>query len=252
MTRLIRSEILKLRTTRLTVLLLAATALLTVLMSVLVAWRAGGGGMMSPASLGTTEGQRQALTMTRFGLVFAMILGAVIANGEFRTTATATYLATPRRGRVLVAKLIAALIAGAGFGLIAAAAATATGLTAVAIRGYEVTLPAGTIAGYAGGAVLAAALLAAIGVGIGSLVRSSVGAVVGILVEALLVEHLGEALFSSVVPYLPFTAANSLAGLPFSGDVTALPRGAVVVVLAAVAAGLAIIASRTVVRRDIA
>ena len=42
-------------------------------------------------------------------MIMAMVLGVTIATGEFRhATATAIYLATPHRARVLTAKAIAA------------------------------------------------------------------------------------------------------------------------------------------------
>jgi ABC-2 type transport system permease protein len=56
----------------------------------------------------------------RFGKVLAVaVMGVTVSSGEFRhATATLTYLATPRRGRVLTAKVVAGACAGAVFGLV--------------------------------------------------------------------------------------------------------------------------------------
>lgn len=251
MVRLIRSEILKLVTVRLPAILLGATAALTVLIAVLIASRAGGG-RMAPAPLDTADGLTQVITVTNFGLILAMVLGAIVSSGEFRTTATATYLATSRRWKVLVAKLFAASLAGLVFGAVAAGAATATGLIWVSAKGYDTSLSAGTMLEYAAGAAVGAALLAALGVGVGTLIRNTVVASVGILVWALVIEHIGGGLFSSVAPYLPFTAASTLAGQALEGEAVALSSGAAATLLVAVAALVAVVGARTVLRRDIA
>jgi len=59
------------------------------------------------------------------GYIFAMLLGVLVVAGEFRHgTAVATFVAAPKRGRVLLAKMVAAGIAG----LALQSVATATGL----------------------------------------------------------------------------------------------------------------------------
>jgi ABC-2 type transport system permease protein len=55
-----------------------------------------------------------------FGLLFVMILGAlVITNEFFHQTATTTFLATPKRTRVVLSKLSTAVAIGAQFWLVA-------------------------------------------------------------------------------------------------------------------------------------
>src|SRR4029453_17387610 len=107
----------------------------------------------------------------------AMGFGVIVASGEFRHgTATATYLATPHRARVLTAKALTAAAFGLLFGLVAAAIAIGVGLGFVAARGYQMPVPGGTIARYAAGAVLASGLLAAPGGRPRPLARSLFGA----------------------------------------------------------------------------
>jgi ABC-type transport system involved in multi-copper enzyme maturation permease subunit len=261
MNRLIRVELLKLRTTRLGYGLLAAAAGLTVLFSVLEASRAGSGQAVAP--LYTAAGFNAVVTGGTFALLLAAVLGVTVSSGEFRhATATQTYLATPRRGRVLAAKAAAAACAGAVFGLVGYVIAAGTGLIYVAARGYHVPVGDATLARYAIGHVVAAALLAAVGVGLGSLIRSQLAAVIGVLVWAIVIESLLGGLFNSVQPYLPYTAATTLAGSSLGGaafgpahdaatTAAPLPFAAAMALIAGVALLLSVIAARTTVARDV-
>ncbi len=207
MSRLIRVELVKLRTIRTTYGLLAAAALLTALLAGGKASMADRGGLASPATLTSV------VTLTGWAMLFAMVMGVIAASGEFRhSTATFTYLAGPRRGQVLGAKAAAAAVVGAIFGLTGAVVATGIGLGSAAGTGHPIRLSAATLARYDLGAVLGAALLAALGVAVGSVIRSELAAVVGILVWSLLVEPIIAALSPTAEPYLPYTAATALAG----------------------------------------
>jgi ABC-2 type transport system permease protein len=261
MNRLIRTELLKLRTMRLTYGLLAVSAALSLLFSLLEGSRADRSGTGVP-SISTAAGLGTVTTVTGFAMLFAAVLGAIVATGEFRhATATLTSLATPRRARVLVAKAIAAAGVGSLFGLVAGIIATGVGLTLVAARGDRVALSAGTLAGHVGGAVVGAAVLAALGAGLGSLVRSQLATIIGIFVWAIVIESIGGGLYTSVRPYLPYTAATTLAGTrPGSvafgpahdvADGGPLPFIAGLALLAAIAAIISLAAARTTVRRDI-
>jgi ABC-2 type transport system permease protein len=261
MTRLIRVELLKLRTIRLGYGLLAAAAGLTVLFSVLEASRAGSGRDVGP--LYTAAGFNAVVTGGTFALLLAAVLGVTVSSGEFRhATATQTYLATPRRGRVLTAKAVAAACAGAVFGLVGYVIAAGTGLIYVAARGYHVPVGDATLARYAIGHIIAAALLAAVGVGLGSLIRSQLAGVIGVLVWAIVIESLLGGLFNSVQPYLPYTAATTLAGSSLGGaafgpahdaatTATPLPFAAATALIVGVAVLLSVVAARTTVPRDV-
>jgi ABC-2 type transport system permease protein len=246
-----RTELLKLRTIRLPLGLLATGAGLTAMMAVLTAARAGGPGSMAADPLDTAAGLTGVLATTYFAMLMAMVFGVTIATGEFRhQTATATYLATPDRVRVLAAKAIAAAGFGLLFGLVGAAITTGIGLGFVAAKGYPVTLPATTIARYAAGAVLGAGLLAALGVALGSLLRAQLGAVITVFVYGLLGETILGGLFHPIAPYLPYTAATAMAGSPPPGG-TPLPFAAAAALLIGVAALICAVAARTSVQADI-
>ncbi len=259
-TRLIRVELLKLRTTRLAFGLLATAVGLSALFSILEASRAG---TNSVAPLSTAAGLNSVITGGVLALLFAAVLGVTVSSGEFRhETATTTYLATPERSRVLVAKSAAAACGGAVFGLAGWLVATGVGLGFVAADGYTAHISDATLVRYAAGHVLGGALLAAIGVGIGSLIRSQLVGVIGVLVWAVVIESIIGGLFNSVQPYLPYTAATTLAGSVLGGaafgpahgassSASPLPFAAAAALLAAVAVVISSIAARTTVGRDI-
>jgi ABC-2 type transport system permease protein len=210
-TRLVRVELLKLRTTRLSYGLLATAAGLTLLFCVLEASQAGTAKGVGP--LYTASGLNAVITGGVWSLLLAAVLGVTVSSGEFRhSTATLTYLAAPHSGRVLAAKAVAAACAGAVFGLVGYVMATGVGLIFVAAHGYHLAIDDATLARYAVGHVVGAALLAAIGAALGSLIRYQLAAVIGIFVWAIVIESIFGGLFNAVQPYLPCTAATTLAG----------------------------------------
>ena len=260
MIRLIGVELLKLRTTRLTYGLLATAAALTGVFAVIEAARAGSGG--GPAPLSTASGLNDVITAGIWALVLATVMGVTVSSGEFRHgTATLTYLATPHRGRVLTAKAVAGACAGAVFGLAGYVMALGVGLSFVAARGYPVAIGDATLARYAIGHVVGTALLAAIGVGVGSLIRSQLAGVIGVFAWTIVIESILGGLFTSIRPYLPYTAASTLSGTSPGGSAfgaahdlagpSPLPFAAATALLAGLAIVFCAVAARTTVTRDI-
>jgi ABC-type transport system involved in multi-copper enzyme maturation permease subunit len=260
LTRLVRIELLKLTSTRLPYGLLAVSAGLTALFTVIEAIRAGTSG--GPAALTGYAGQSAITAGGVWSLILAAVLGATVSSGEFRHhTATLTYLATPGRGRVLAAKTAAGTIAVAVFGLTGYLITLGITLGFVAGKGYHLAIGAATLTSWGFGHILGAALLGAIGVAVGSLVRSQLAAMIGIFAWMVIIESLVGGLFNSVRPYLPYTAATALGGVPLgtssfgpgrgAESIAALPFAAGAALLAAVALAGALAAARTTVRRDI-
>ena len=261
MTTIVRTEMLKLRTMRMTWGLLAAAGALSALFATLETNRAGSSGAGVPP-ISTPEGLRTVTTVTGIAMLLAALLGSMAANGEFRhSSATLTYLATPLRGRVLVAKSVAAAVFGSLFGLVAGTVATGLGLLFLTSKGDHRSLSAATLVGHVAGATAAAALLAALGVALGTSVRSQISTVIGVLLWAILLESIVGGLYTSVRPYLPYTAATTMAGAtlgnaafgPAHGLTGAgpLPFAASAVLLALIVTGVELVASRTTLQRDI-
>jgi ABC-2 type transport system permease protein len=245
MHQLIRTELLKLRTVRGPWLLLAAAPLLVVAGVSGVA--ASGGRPLDRAA--------QATAMAHVGLtsVFTLVFGILLAAGEYRhRTITDTFLSTPDRGRVVVAKLLVAAHAGAAAGV----AGGLAGLAAEAVwwpaRGASFAPADATTWATAAGGVLWTAAFAAIGVGVGALVRSLVGAVAAALAWVALVEGVVGRLLGGLARWLPFTAGQALGGT--GGMITSdlLPRWGGGVVLAAYTVLFAVAGVVVSARRDVA
>jgi ABC-2 type transport system permease protein len=254
MSRAIRAEILKLRTAPMTWGLLGATAIVTVLLDVLIGARAGAGrGRVEIAPLTTLSGQNTLFTTTQLALLLAMVLGVLVAAGEFRHgTATATALAIPRRAQTLIAKAVVAGGMGLLFGVVGALVSAGIGGAFLAAQGDTFLLSTATLLRDGVGTCLGAGLLAAVGVGVGSLLRSQVAGVVAVLIWALAGEGGLGALFPSASPYFPFSAARSMGGVSsFAGGTAAAPFYVAALLVAAVAIALAVIAAPWTVRRDI-
>lgn len=187
MTAQLRAELLKQRSTR-TNLGLFAGMLGLVLFAVLLH-----GFGLAADNVGSTSEQ---LTMLFgrgefLGALFAALLGALSITGEIRHgTIRPTFLVTPRRGRVVAAKVWASMLIGAGFGLAASALAAGVGTAALRVRGIDVQLDGGDYALLVAGSAAAAALWAAFGVGVGAVVRSQVPTLIGISAWLLFVEGL--------------------------------------------------------------
>jgi ABC-2 type transport system permease protein len=241
---LLAAEVLKLRTTRTIGLLLAAVIGITTLAvtgAVVLASNAN-------LALESEHGVRTVLHVSASGALFVLVLGAMISAGEYRhRTATDTFLTTPRRWRVVAAKLVTATGAGMVFGALAAGTALAVAAHLYALKGFTFPLSSSEGLQILAGATLYAALLGALGAATGSLIRNQVGVIVGWLVWLLLAENIVVGLVPDIGRWLPGAAGRGLVMDP-NGDFLAQPVAAVVLAAYAVAiAAAAVLIER---RRD--
>jgi ABC-2 type transport system permease protein len=243
--RLVAAEWLKLRTTR---FLWATVPAVVLLCGVAVAGLVLSSEVAGVALLEPTEGVRNAaLHLTSTGAALVMVLGIVISAGEYRTqTATDTFLTTPRRSRVVAAKLAIGALLGLALGALSAA----VGLP-VAYLWFEaegVAFPAGDEEVWLtlGGVVLYASLFAVLGVAFGSLVRNQVVAIVSALTFVLLLEQLLTQAGASIAEWFPGNAGAAVVRTP--GDF--LDPGAGAALLLAYALAIALAGMVVVVRRD--
>jgi ABC-2 type transport system permease protein len=244
----LRSELLKLRSTRTNLALLAWMVGLIVLVVVLHVLSFGVG------ALSRGSNQMKILGLgTSIGALFAALLGAMSITGEFRTgTIRPTFLVTPRRTRVVTAKLTASMLVGVGVGLVAEALTAGAEAAGLAVRGVHLELGGGDYAQLLAGGALAAALFAAIGVGVGAMVRNQVATVVGLCVWLLFLEPLLLGDLPSAAKYAPEASAGAIAGAIQSQTADTLTAPALGIVLLAVYAALAALAgSLLITRRDI-
>jgi ABC-2 type transport system permease protein len=188
----------------------------------------------------------------RLGALFAGLLGAMSITSEIRYgTIRPTFLVTPQRARVLVAKVLASMCFGAGLGLIATALATGVGSAVLAARGVHSQLGGSDYGLFIAGGATAVALWAPIGVGIGAIVRNQVPTMIGICAWLLFVEGLlvGDiAGVGDVGRFAPGAAAAAISGQ----DPDTLVAPAVgLVLLVLYAAAVAIAGTLSSVRRDV-
>ncbi|MBX3098209.1 MAG: ABC transporter permease [Salinibacterium sp.] len=158
-------------------------------------------------------------TVTAVGYVFPLILGTLAITSEVRyQTLTPTFLAQPKRGRVLAAKLMVLAAAGAVFGVIGLVAAMGLGAPILTATGTDAALDASDTWALAGRIVLAMALWAVVGVGVGSLIPNQIAAIVVVLAFTQFVEPIlrfGTSIWewtASVGRFLPGAASDALVG----------------------------------------
>ena len=249
MSRLFRAELLKQRTTRTSLVLLASMVgliLLVILMHVF---------SLSSAHLSHADGQLKVLGWgTIIGALFAALLGGMSITGEIRHgTIRPTFLATPKRERVIAAKLLATTLTGIGVGLLAEALTAGIVAAGLAIRGVPIQPSAGDYLQLLAGGAAAAAFFAAIGVGVGALVRQQVGAVAGLVIWLILIETTLISNIPSAGKFAPGAAAGALAGAIQTQSASKLVAPGVGVLLLTVYAAIAATAGTVLTnRRDVA
>lgn len=153
------------------------------------------------------------------GYVFPLLIGTLMVTTEFRhQTLTPTFLATPKRGMVLWAKLAAGVVIGAMYGVIAIVSAALPSAGVLAGFGLDTELGSGDTWALFARTLLALVLWTLVGIGVGTLVRNQVVAIVLVLaftqfLEPLLrlaggfVEWLAE-----ITRFLPGAASDALLG----------------------------------------
>jgi hypothetical protein len=240
----VRSELLKQRSTS-TTLGLAAALLGLVLLAVLL--HAFG---LPAADLAKRDNQLMIFGRGEYlGALFAALFGAMSVTSEIRHgTIRPTLLVTPRRGRVVAAKVKVSLLIGAGFGLAASALAAGVGAAALRARGIDVQVDGSDYALLVIGGTAAPALWAAIGVGIGAIVRDQVPTLVGISAWLLFVEGLFGGNLADVSRYAPGTLGMAVSG---QEPDTLLAPALSLLLLFLYAAAMALAGTLATVRRDV-
>ena len=251
MTNALRAEIRKLTTTQVLVWLLVLTGGLSLLIAGLTAGltpRDDPGSPLEDVLNGTAS----------VALLVSSVLGVIGITGEYRhLTVTPTFLSVPRRGTVIVAKMITYLVTGLALGLLAVVVSLAVAAPWLSGRGFDVDLGSDSVLRIALGGIVASGIWGIIGVGFGALLRSQIAAVVGLLIYRFLVEGILSAIpkVQDAYPYLPGGATTSVLApndldadtlgfdllSPWAGGALLLAYGVV----------FALLASRLTVRRDV-
>ncbi|HEY3920656.1 MAG TPA: hypothetical protein VGL76_00930, partial [Gaiellaceae bacterium] len=137
----VKAELLKIGTTRTTLGIVIGMVALVLLFSLL-------SGLLTKApSLMDTEDQRGLLSVGSLAGVFSALAGVMLVTSEYRHgTIRPTFLFTPRRSRVVDAKLAAGLLAGLVFGIVGEGLGFAIGYVCLTGRGIDYALNGGQTA----------------------------------------------------------------------------------------------------------
>ena len=251
MSALVRAELLKLRTVALPGWLLLTTlafVLLSVLLTILTAGLEG-----APLQRDDPDRLARAVASASAGNVLLLVLGILALTQEFRFgTATPSFLVSPRRAQVLVAKLVAVSLTGLLFAVLSVVFALAVSAALIAARGDVLTFDR-TVVEVLLGVALCLLLYGPIGVGVGALVRNQIAAVVAALAWTFVVEQLLVAFLPEVGRWTPGGAASAVLQLgdlaTTRGDLLPVWGGALLLVLYALV--LSGVGARLTLQRDL-
>ncbi|GAB3360123.1 ABC transporter permease [Modestobacter lapidis] len=250
MGRLVRSEWTKLLTTRVWLGLLLASCLLSVGFAVLLTAFAGNPQSGIPP-VGSSQYEQLAFAVPANVTVLTLILGIIGTTQEYRhRTATPTFLATPRRGHVVIAKLLAYAVAAAPFALAVVAVTTLTVVLHAGARGAAPAWDADDL-GVLARSGLALVVYAVIGVGLGALFRNQVGAIVGSLVYLFVVEPIIRSIpaTAGVYKWLPGGALEAMTATFAGPDLLTAWQGGLLLLGYGLLA--AVLGTLLAVRRDV-
>ncbi|HKH51565.1 MAG TPA: ABC transporter permease [Mycobacterium sp.] len=241
------AERIKLSTTRSVLWTAAAVAVLSIGLAALQGSTAYGAAPLPP--------EKAAMGVAIFGVPVLMILAAMTVTGEYRGgMIRTTFMATPNRTLVLVAKAVVAAVFSAAYAAVMTVAAVLVGrLMAPPLVGSHLSFVDPETWRLIGAITLYSALAAVLGVGVAALLRHSAGAVAVLLLWPLLVEPiLGNlpSVGSEVGPYLPFANVFRVIDVQWLYPAYAMPWGEVgsqlyfVTVVAAVYAVAIVVVNR--------
>lgn len=243
MTRLTRAELLKLRTTRVVYVLVGIASLFAGLTAAIVA-----------AEEGLDENPALALAqIVALSGVLALVVGILLTTNEYRHgTISSTFLVTPRRPRVLVAKLAAGGIGGGIFGLAVAAISFGIAIPWLDGTGDEIHFDQQLLEAV-GRLVASYALFVLVGVAAGAIVQNQAGAIVAMFGWLFVVEQIVNVVVGLIVdgesPIAPYLLGSAVGGVS-GGDPDLLEAGWALLLSCAYVAVLSAAGAVAMVRRD--
>lgn len=209
-------------------------------------------------SLSTTMGADAVYANAVSGYIFAIILGVILMAGEFRHgTAVATFLTSPKRSRVILAKLGVGAIASSVLMLASSLAGLLAGWIALQTVENAGTPSEGLFLNLILASVLAGVVLGMIGLAIGTLIRNQMLAIVATLIYLFVIDPLLLSLAPDAGKYLPTGLITAMLNLDIDAPefgvdtslyLAPLAAAGVLVAIGAVFAGVAMLTS---LRRDV-
>jgi ABC-2 type transport system permease protein len=244
-TRLVATELFKLRTTRTFAAMVGTTIALLLLILILT--------LALTDRFDTENDVRSLLSSASISGLFMLILGVVAGAGEYRHgTIASTLLVTPNRLRAVTAQTLGVAAAGLTVGLACAVLSAAIGLPWLSAKDAA-TLSTGELLTLFLGCAVYTALAAAFGVALGALMRNQVAAVVLVLVFLFVVDPALSALLDEYGKFSLSGLSSSMSGgspddAPGS---ELLPQGVAALIWAAYTVAVAAGAALMTARRDV-
>jgi ABC-2 type transport system permease protein len=247
MNRTVRSELIKLRTSRASLALLGAGLVYAAVNGVATAAFAGRDGnapLGHPANIGNILRSGNVATWV------VLLVSLLAITGEHRhRTITTTYLAAPRRWAVVAAKGIVYGTLGAVYAVFSMAVSLIAATPKLATSSASIDLVDGHIARVAGGLGMATILYGLAGIGIGALVPNQTAATVGTFTWLVAAENIvGSVIGWRFARWFPGQAAAAASGA--GGDIL-LPMATGAALFAAYALTATLIGARTALNRDV-
>jgi ABC-2 type transport system permease protein len=181
-----------------------------------VAEIASNGATRSVALPLTDPGTQKAIAATAStAYLFSIVVGIILITTEFRHfTSRPTFLIEPRRGLVIVAKIIVAAVVGVIYGVACASVTAAVMIPWFAAKGITIGWISYGVLQSLIGDIIVIAIFAVVGIGLGVLIRNQIAAVIGALVYLFVLEPLVNIVpvIQNVYPYLPGAAAAAITG----------------------------------------
>jgi ABC-type transport system involved in multi-copper enzyme maturation permease subunit len=209
-------------------------------------------------SLETASGVDAVYANAVSGYIFAIILGLLMMTGEFRHgTAVATFLTSPKRSRVVLAKIAVAALAAAVLMIISALAGFLAGWLALQTVDNPAEPSSNIFINMMLASVVAGVVLGIIGLAIGTLIKNQLLAIVATLVYLFVIDPLLLLLAPEAGKYLPSGLITAMLNItvdaPQLGFDTSqyLPPLQAAGLLVAIGAVFASVSIFTSLRRDI-
>jgi ABC-2 type transport system permease protein len=214
MTRLLRAELRKMVTTKLWWgMLLGAVGFAALGVVGQIASNGSTGNPTPPLSSPVT--QRSIASSASSGYLFAIIVGIILMTTEFRHfTSRPTFLIEPRRGRVIISKLVVAAGLGLVYGFACAAITVAIMVPWLGAKHVSIDWTHNDLNLVLVRSIAVIAIYAVVGIGVGVLVRNQISAVIGAMAYLLVFETLIAIIpfVKQVYKFLPGAAAQALIG----------------------------------------
>jgi len=211
-TRLLRSELRKLTTTKMPWAFLAVLVAIAAINASAVIWGTDFDG--AKTFISTAADQRSMVAFAANATVIAGLFGAIAAAREYANgTVIPTFLSSPRRHRAVLAQLAAIAIGGAVVGLVGAALTVLAVAAALPATEFDFLISAAGVARVLAAAAYAGAAGAVLGAGIGAIVRNTGGAVTGAVLALIVAPPLIVQLVNDASSWMPSPLATALSGV---------------------------------------